>query len=60
MKFISERVIEADEGMMLTDGNIYALSVRLGDWDKAENWREIPKAEYDAILAQQEEEQQEV
>ena len=52
MKFISERVIEADEGMMLTNGEIYASSVRLGDWDSADNWHEVTKEEYDAKMAE--------
>ena len=56
MKFISERVIEADEGMMLTDGNIYASSVRLGDWDSADNWHEVTVEEYEAKMAEMESE----
>ena len=56
MKFISERVIEADEGMMLTNGDVYASSVRLGDWDKAENWHEVTKEEYEAKMAEMESE----
>jgi hypothetical protein len=56
MKFISERVIEADEGMMLTDGNIYASSVRLGDWDSADNWHEVTKEEYEKKMAEMSEE----
>lgn len=56
MKFISERVIEADEGMMLTDGNIYASSVRLGDWDSPDNWHEVTVEECEAKMAEMESE----
>ena len=37
----NERVIVASEGMMLTNGEIYASSVRLGDWDSPDNWHEV-------------------
>lgn len=57
---INGNIIEAEDDKVLTNGTVYGNKVRLGDWDKAENWREILKAEYEAILAQQEEEQQEV
>jgi hypothetical protein len=39
--------IKASEGMMLTNGDVYALEVDLGNWDSPENWREIPIAEYE-------------
>ena len=48
----NERVITASEGMMLTNGEIYASSVRLGDWDSEENWHEITKEEYEAKMAE--------
>ena len=38
---------------MLTNGEIYASSVRLGDWDSEENWHEVTVEEYEAILAEQ-------
>lgn len=43
----NERVITASEGHMLTNGEIYASSVRLGDWDSADNWHEVSKEEYE-------------
>lgn len=52
----NERVIVASEGMMLTNGNIYASSVRLGDWDSPENWHEVTKEEYEAKMAEMESE----
>ena len=52
----NERVIVASEGMMLTNGNIYASSVRLGDWDSADNWHEVTKEEYEAKMKEMESE----
>lgn len=56
MKTFTRTVLIADEGKMLTDGETYAKSVELGDWDKAENYREITTEEYDEIQAKLEEE----
>jgi len=56
MKEVTRTVLIADEGMMLTNGETYAKSVELGDWDSAENWREITKEEYDELCAKLEEE----
>lgn len=56
MKTFTRTVLIADEGKMLTDGETYAKSVELGDWDKAENYTEITEAEYDEIQAKLEEE----
>ena len=53
---ITRVVLIADEGMMLTDGEIYAKSVELGDWDKVENYREITVEEYENIMAENESE----
>lgn len=53
----NERVITASEGMMLTNGDIYASSVRLGDWDSPDNWREVTVAEYEAVMAEREAQQ---
>ena len=56
MKTFTRTVLIADEGKMLTDGETYAKSVELGDWDKAENYYEITTEEYDEIQAKLEEE----
>lgn len=55
---INGNIIEAEDDKVLTNGTVYGNKVRLGNWDKVENWREIPKAEYEAILAHQEEQQE--
>lgn len=49
---IEGNIITASEGMVLTNGENFATVVRLGDWDKAENWHEITKEEYEAIMAE--------
>ena len=54
---IEENIIKADEGTVLTNGENYATVVRLGDWDSADNWTEITKAEYDEIIRQMETEE---
>jgi hypothetical protein len=59
MKTFTRTVLVADEGKMLTDGENYAKSVELGDWDKAENYYEITTEEYDEIQAKLESELQE-
>ena len=51
MKEVTRTVLIADEGMMLTNGETFAKSVELGDWDKVENYREITEAEYNKIQA---------
>ena len=55
MKTFTRTVLIADEGKMLTDGEIYAKSVELGDWDKAENYHEITTEEYEQIMSESEE-----
>ncbi len=43
MKTMNENPIHliADEGMILTDGDVYSTEVWLGKLDSPENWREI-------------------
>lgn len=43
-------VLMASEGMMLTNGEIYATRLELGDWDSPDNYREIPIEEYEKML----------
>lgn len=55
---IDGKIVTADEGMILTDGkSIYASFLRLGDFDSADNYHEITKEEYEAILQAQIEEE---
>lgn len=46
--------LEATEGMVLTDGEIYGKEIYLGCNDSAENYHEITLEEYEMILAEQE------
>ena len=48
---MDDRHLTAAEGMVLTNGDVYAAEVWLGDWDSAENWREITKEEAEALQA---------
>lgn len=48
------KILYADEGMVLTDGETYGTTIYLADDESGESYREIPKAEYDAIMAEQE------
>lgn len=43
-------VLDASEGMLLTNGEIYAKKIELGDWDSPDNYREIPIEEYEKML----------
>ena len=43
-------VLTASEGMLLTNGTIYAKRLELGDWDKPENYREVSIKEYEKML----------
>ena len=46
----------ADKGMILTDGENYGTTVSLAEGENGEKYKEITKAEYDAILAEEEKE----
>jgi hypothetical protein len=45
MKIINEKTIEADEGMILTDGTAFGVIVYLGNNDSIDNWHEITEEE---------------
>lgn len=42
---INITVLEASEGMILTNGETYSKKVFLGKLDDASNWNEIPENE---------------
>ena len=45
-------VITADEGKVLTNGEIYGRTIFLGSDDRVSNYREITQAEYEEILSE--------
>lgn len=52
--FKMERVVlTASDGMLLTNGEIYAKRLELGDWDSPNNYYEIAEEEYNNILENQ-------
>jgi hypothetical protein len=44
----------ASDGMVLTNGDVFAKEVFLGSGDSADNWHEITDAEYAEILKAEE------
>ena len=49
---ITMRKLTANDGYVLTNGDVYGKEVYLGVYDSAGNWREITDAEYAGILAE--------
>ena len=47
--------IQADEGMTLTNGEVYTKQIYLGSVDRVENWREITDEEAQTLVAEPEE-----
>lgn len=45
--------IKAREGMILTNGEIYGTEIFLAEGMRAEDFYEIPEAEYQAIMRRQ-------
>ena len=44
-------VLYADEGKVLTNGEIYGTQIFLAESDNAENYHEITKEEYENIIS---------
>ena len=52
---INNNVLTAEEGKLLTNGEAFGKTVRIGRCGNASNWHEITEAEYEKILKEQEE-----
>ena len=48
-------VLSASEGMMLRSGDNFSETVVLGDYDKAENYTEVSRDEYEAYVRERQE-----
>lgn len=55
---ITLRRLNASDGHVLTNGEVYGKEIYLGINDKVENWHEITDAEYAVIVAEEEKAQE--
>ena len=55
MKTENYIMLKADEGKVLTNGQVYGKTILLGKGDKAENYHEITDEEYWELQAESEE-----
>lgn len=53
---ITRKVLYADEGKVLTNGEIYGKQIFLADGVSEDSFHEIAEAEYELILAEKEKE----
>ena len=51
-KIIKQILITAEDGMILTNGKVYATQIRITNNAKPDEFWEIPKEEYEAIAAE--------
>lgn len=54
VKEITQTVLEASEGHILTNGCAYGYTVALGATDNVGNWHEITIEDYEQIMADME------
>ena len=57
---IELKKLTAADGMVLTNGETYGTEIYLGKNDRAENWHEITRAEYDEVLKKMDSEMQDM
>ena len=55
IKQITQTILNASEGHILTDGTTYGYIVALGVYDSSDNWYEITEEDYQEIVKSQEE-----
>lgn len=56
---IEIKKLTATDGHVLTNGEAYGKEIYLGKFDSPENWSEITEEEYEAVLAEQERQEEE-
>lgn len=49
----SRIILYADEGKILTNGEVYGKQIYLAEGEKSENYKEISKEEYEIIKEQE-------
>ena len=54
MKTENYIMLKADEGKVLTNGEIYGKTILLGNGDSADNYREITEEEYNSVISEKE------
>ena len=55
MKVETRIILKADEGKILTDGEVYGRTVMLAEGRSADEFHEITEAEYEAVMTEQNE-----
>ena len=50
-----DNVLIAKEGYIYTNGETFGYTIRLGANDSADNWHEVPEAEYEKTLLESQE-----
>lgn len=54
MKTENYIMLKADEGKVITNGEIYGKTILLGNGDSADNYREITEEEYNSVISEKE------
>ena len=54
-KIITRTVLTADEGMILTDGNVFGTEIILAEGDDGHRYNEITAEEYETEMSRTEE-----
>ena len=55
MEKVTQIILTADEGMYLTNGDVYVKEIRLPETADQSAWHEITEEEYNSIIAEENE-----